>query len=302
LRAPQLRGLAEPHHVTLDFGPLPVDRPLALALTGWLRFGGGMANVAASHDPSLPFPFPHLEVETQNGRWQPVDVVAGAPAGKTKSIVIDLDGKLPPGAQRLRLTTAFEIHWDHIALCERASADALRVSRIPASSAALHYRGSAEYAQLPWYLPITPVYDKLRPAAPWLRLPAGWCTRYGDVQELVEKRDDALVILNCGDEMTVTFSARALPEKAAGMVRDFFLFTSGWDKDGDYHVESGLTVEPIPWHAMDDQKYGREPRPAFANDAWILKYNTRWVGPLTLTRSARAEGYHQPAEHIEKRN
>ncbi len=116
LRAPQLRGLAEPYSVTLDFGPLPVDRQLVLALNGWLRFGGGMANVAASHDPTLPFPFPTLEVETADGQWQSVDVVCGAPAGKTKSIIIDLEGKLPVGAHRLRLTQAFEIHWDRISL------------------------------------------------------------------------------------------------------------------------------------------------------------------------------------------
>ena len=48
LREPQLRGLAEPFSVTLDFGELPLDKPLVLALNGWLRFGGGMANVAAS--------------------------------------------------------------------------------------------------------------------------------------------------------------------------------------------------------------------------------------------------------------
>jgi len=54
LRIPQLRGLAEPYSVTLDFGPLAVERPLVLALTGWLRFGGGMANVAASHDRNCP--------------------------------------------------------------------------------------------------------------------------------------------------------------------------------------------------------------------------------------------------------
>jgi hypothetical protein len=284
LRASQLRGLAEPFQIVLDFGPLPVERPLLLALTGWLRFGGGMANVAASHDPSLPFPFPSLEVETEEGKWAPVDVIAGAPAGKTKSIIIDLAGKLPPGARRLRLSTAFEIHWDRIALGERAPADALRITRIAPASADLHYRGSAEYADFPWSLPITPVYDRIRPAAPWLRTPAGWCTRYGDVKELVRARDDALVILNCGDEMTVKFAENALPEKTPGTVRDFFLFTSGWDKDGDYHVEAGLTVEPIPWHGMDDQRYGHETRPALPNDAWISKYNTRWVGPMTLRR------------------
>src|SRR6185436_19471555 len=100
LRAPQLRGLAEPHGVILDFGPLPGERPLVLALTGWLRFGGGMANIAASHNPSLPYPFPRLEAETGDGRWVPVDVRVGVPAGKTKTILVDLAGKLPAGVRR----------------------------------------------------------------------------------------------------------------------------------------------------------------------------------------------------------
>ncbi|HEY2952469.1 MAG TPA: FG-GAP-like repeat-containing protein, partial [Verrucomicrobiae bacterium] len=72
LLVPQRRGLAEPHSVTLDFGPLPVERPLVLVMTGWLQFGGGMANVSASLDPNLPFPFPTLEVESTSGDWQPV--------------------------------------------------------------------------------------------------------------------------------------------------------------------------------------------------------------------------------------
>jgi tetratricopeptide (TPR) repeat protein len=131
LRAPQLRGLAEPSGVTLDFGALPVERPLVLVLNGWLRFGGGMANVAASHDPNLPFPFPQLEVETtrhgagetpvaSGGAWERVHVVVGVPCGKTKTIAVDLAGKLPPGSRRLRLTTAFELHWDQIELWEGA--------------------------------------------------------------------------------------------------------------------------------------------------------------------------------------
>ena len=97
LRPPQLRGLAEPHSVTLDFGPLDGGKPLVLALTGWLRFGGGMANVGASQNPDLPFPFPQLEVEV-NGKWQAVDVVVGAPAGKTKTILVPLAGKIPSNA------------------------------------------------------------------------------------------------------------------------------------------------------------------------------------------------------------
>ena len=103
---PQKRGLAAPHGVILDFGALKTERPLVLALNGWLRFGGGTANINASHDPSLPFPFPTLEAEV-NGTWQKLDITVGAPAGKTKTIIVDLAGKLPVGAQKLRLRTAF---------------------------------------------------------------------------------------------------------------------------------------------------------------------------------------------------
>jgi Flp pilus assembly protein TadD len=287
LRIPQLRGLAEPHGVVLDFGPLAVERPLVLALTGWLRFGGGMANVAASHNPDLPFPFPQLEVETAPDRWQPVDVVAGAPSGKTKTILIDLAGKLPPGSRRLRLSTAFEIHWDRIALFERRLDGDTRVTRLAPDRADLHWRGFSEYADLDWTFPLTPVYERVFQNAPWTLTPRGWCTRYGPVDELIAAEDNALALLNGGDELTLEFAADRLPPRPPGTERTFFLYTVGWDKDADFHVELGWKVEPLPWHGMNDQLYGREERPAFASDALLRRYTTRWVPQYTLRRGER---------------
>lgn len=287
LRIPQLRGLAEPHGVVLDFGPLAVERPLVLALTGWLRFGGGMANVAASHHPDLPFPFPQLEVETAPNHWQPVDVVAGAPSGKTKTILIDLAGKLPPGSRRLRLSTAFEIHWDRIALFERRLEPDTRVTRLAPDRADLHWRGFSEYADLDWTFPLTPVYERVFQNAPWTITPRGWCTRYGPVDELIAREDNALAILNGGDELTLEFAADRLPPRPPDTERTFFLYTVGWDKDADFHVELGWKVEPLPWHGMDDQRYGREDRPAFASDALMRRYTTRWVPQYTLRRGER---------------
>ena len=284
LRDTHLRGLAEPHGVTLDFGPLAVERPLVLALTGWLRFGGATANLAASTDPDLPFPFPKLEVETHDGKWKAVEVVVGAPAGKTKTILVDLAGKLEPGSRRLRLTTAFEIHWDRIALFERADPAQTRITAFAPTSTDLHWHGIGELEKLPWYVPQTPIHDCVMAAAPWRAIPSGWCTRYGDVQELVAQRDNALVLINSGDELTLRFDASRLPARLPGCVRDFFLYSAGWDKDADFHTKLGSTVEPIPWHGMNDQQYGQEPRPAFESDGWISKYNTRWVGPRPLTR------------------
>ena len=83
----------------------------------------------------------------------------------------------------------------------------------------------------------------------------------------------------------MSFRAVKLPQKPAGFVRDFFIHVVGWDKDADFHVGQGWRVEPLPFRGMDDQAYDRLTRPAEANDAWIEKYNTRWVGPMVLVKN-----------------
>jgi hypothetical protein len=290
LRIPQLRGLAEPYEVTLDFGPLDRDRPLVLALTGWLRFGGGMANVAASHDPELPFPFPTLEVETSNHNWKPLDLVVGVPCGKTKTILVNLAGVLPPGSLKLRLRTAYELYWDRAALFERADPSGTRSVQLSPQTTDLHWRGYSEYENQPMDRPLTPRYAHTSPNPQWRLMPEGWCTRYGAVDELVARKDDALILLNSGDELTLSFAADDLPASQSGLIREFFLYSVGWEKDSDFHVEKGWTVEPLPFHGMDDQRYGQQARPAMDGNVWIAKYNTRWVGPETLRRQPQRLG------------
>ena len=282
--------------MTLDFGPLPADKPLALVLSGWLRFGGGMANVAASHNLDLPFPFPILEAQTGSGQWKPLNVVVGAPSGKNKTIVVDLTHALPADSRRLRLSTAFEIHWDRIALFEIGSSIShpARTSQpnpktieswVAPDEANLHWHGFGIYEEHPSDVPLTPSYERLVQMPPWRITPSGWCTRYGDVSELLGRKDNALVLLASGDEVTLRFAAANLPPAPPGSVRDFFLFSSGWDKDADFHVTAGDTITPLPFHGMDDQQYGKCP-PAKEDDAeWIKKYDTRWVGPRTLPRN-----------------
>ena len=287
LRVPQMRGLAEPHRVTLDFGALPTERSLVLALTGWLRFGGGMANVSASHDSSLPFPFPILEVEKADGSWTKVEVTVGAPAGKTKTILVDLAGKLPPGSRRLRLGAAFELHWDRIALFDRRDNAGTHLTTLAPTRTDLHWRSYSDFEPLPWFLPLTPNYTNVFSAAPWSITPSGWATRYGAVDELIGSQDNALALVAGGDELTLEFAASALPPKPPGTQRDFFFYTVGWDKDADFHCELGWQIEPLPWVGMDGQKYGHEARPVFPRDELMQQRNTRWVGPRTLTQQAR---------------
>ena len=93
--------------------------------------------------------------------------------------------------------------------------------------------------------------------------------------------------MNGGDELTLKWRADSLPPKEPGHVRKFFIYCDGWDKDSDFHVRGGTTIEPLPWHGMDDQLYPKQPRPQFPSDELHRKYNTRWVAPHTLDRAAQ---------------
>lgn len=275
----QLRGWAKEQEIILDFGLLDVARPLVLELNGWLRFGGGMANIAASQRTDLPYPFPRLFAETADNQWTPVNVQVGTPAGRTKSIIVDLTGKLPPGCRRLKLTHAFEIHWDEIALYEKAGEDQTSIARLAPAQTDLRYRGFSEDKQLDWTHPTTPMHDRLHTIPLVPNVPQGWTTRFGPVDELVATKDNALALINGGDALTVSFDASMLPTKPEGYVRDFFVWSVGWDKDTDYYTQTGDQIDPLPWHGMDDQDYGRQPRPTFGSDKLMEQTRTRWVSP-----------------------
>jgi hypothetical protein len=212
-----------------------------------------------------------------------VDVTVGAPAGKTKTILVDLKGKLKAGTRRLRLASAFEIHWDRIALMEFIErAEAQTAIMLAPSQAELRFRGFSPIQDLPADFPLTPDYALVSTNSCWTVIPGGWCTRYGGVSELVASADEGLVIMNSGDELSLSFDAQDLPPKKAGAVREFFLLADGWDKDSDFHVAAGTTVEPLPFHGMDAQAYASMKRPDFPSDHLHRKYNTRWVESRAL--------------------
>jgi hypothetical protein len=186
------------------------------------------------------------------------------PAGKTKTIVADITGLLPPGARRLRLTTSFEIRWDRIALGERLGVDVLAQYVVAPSGADLSFRGFSEIRSRGPGHPTTPLYALASESPPWRTTPEGWVTRYGEVLDLVQRRDQRLAILNGGDALELRFPSSALPPVPAGKVRTFFFHSVGWDKDSDHNVLDGERVRPLPVALTPD-------------DDWWLRYNTRWV-------------------------
>ncbi|MEM7052663.1 MAG: FG-GAP-like repeat-containing protein [Acidobacteriota bacterium] len=260
---PPYRGVVEPLATSFDFGPLESDRPWVLALTGWLQYGDASTNIAISQNPAVTAESPRLEVEV-GGEWRPVDVVVGMPAGKTKTILVDLAGKLPAGAGRLRLTTSIELRWDRVALFERSSEKLLGVHAIEPASAELYERGFSEIRSRHPGHPTTPAFAEVSAQPPWRTTPQGWVTRYGDVLDLVNRRDGRLAILNAGDAVTLKFDAAALAEPPAGFERSYFFYSVGWDKDSDHNVIAGDSVEPLPDEAD-------------LEGSWRSEYNTRWV-------------------------
>jgi tetratricopeptide (TPR) repeat protein len=277
---PPLRGLTRPLTLTLDFGPLDDLRAPVLALTGWLQYGDASTNIAASQNRSLALAPTTLEMEGADGRWHSVDVRVGAPAGKTKTIAIDLTGALLPGVRRLRLHSSVALYWDRIALFERLPANAVEIHTARPAAAALAWRGFSEIRSRASLQPTTPEWDVVFERPPWRTTPEGWVTRYGDVRELVTERDGRLAILDGGDALALRFAASDLPPLPPGMVRTFFFYSVGWDKDGDHNVVDGDRVEPLPVDAD-------------ADDGWRIRYNTRWVpAQWPALAPQRGEGAH----------
>ncbi len=261
LLPPPLRGMTRPLALTFDFGPLDAFSAPVLALTGWLQYGDASTNIAVSQGAAAPIP-PRLEVEV-GGRFEPVDVVVGMPAGKTKTILVDLDGALPPGARRLRLTTNIELRWDRVALAEKLPSAQVVEHAAGPSSARLDWRGFSEIRARARGHPTAPRFAAVSDRPPWRTALQGWATRYGDVLELASERDERLVIVGAGDALKLAFDAAAFPPIPSGMTRTFFCYSVGWDKDGDVNVIDGETIEPLPV--------------ASTGDDWRLRYNTRWV-------------------------
>jgi hypothetical protein len=264
---PPIRGMCAPLTLTFDFGAIDPEAANVLALTGWIQYGDASTNIAMSQNAGLTVIPPTLEAESASKGWLPVDAVVGMPAGKTKTIVTDLTGRLPGDVRRLRLRTTFELYWDQAALFEMYDGKDVMVTRLPPTTATLGWRGYSEIRARGPLHPATPDFDQVSAAPPWRTTPQGWCTRYGDVGELVAARDESIVIMNGGDAMTLRFNAQALPRRPEGLQRDFFFFSVGWDKDADHNVIEGDQVLPLPANMpLDDQ----------------LHYNTRFIPAAVL--------------------
>jgi hypothetical protein len=217
-----------------------------------------------------------LEAQDARGHWVSVGSELGFPAGKNKTILLDLglvERAGVVGARRLRLRTNLEIYWDSLAVAEGVSDASLLTQRLHPAIADLRYRGFSVTRSERRDQPEIPLYDRIANITPRWRDLVGYYTRFGDVRELLAEVEDRYVIMNAGDELRLSFSAP--PPPAPGWVRDFVLIGDGWVKDGDFNTSFSKTVLPLPAHDEPDYR-ASSPTPSLEADPVYRRYAADW--------------------------
>ncbi len=275
------QGITRDHYVEVELNA-EVTEAYWLVASGWIRPTDSSINVAISQGTQAKPVGLRLEALQDDGNWKVVHANLGFPAGKKKTVLIDLAGAIAgAGSQRIRLHTNLEIYWDAIGVAPKMSADVATVRRIAPSMAELRYRGYSVVTEADRSSPELPRYDDLAGTAPVWRDLVGYYTRFGDVRPLLNEVDDRYVIMNAGDELRLLFD-EASPAPAS-WERDYVLIGDGWVKDGDYNTTHSMTLRPLPSHdkpsydappgwLTDDPVYGRY------TDDW-LDFHTRYVTP-----------------------
>ncbi|HXO85124.1 MAG TPA: hypothetical protein VN803_06335, partial [Gemmatimonadales bacterium] len=281
------QGLTEPHALVLDLDERAGAPGTHLFLRGWIFPSDASINVALSQQQALKSEMPVIEVRDGRGQWVSRGMI-GFPAGKDKTMVIDLAGIFPTKDRHVRVRTSMQVYWDEAFIAEDLGAGSQESdvhysgSRLLAPvSADLHYRGfSRMYRRGGRYGPHWFAYEDVTKESPWRPI-TGAATRFGDVRPLLDESDDRYIVMVPGDETTVQFDAGSAKEPPAGWTRTFFLYSDGWIKDSDLNTAYGTTVDPLPYHAIHSYPYAAgDGYPADSvRQRYLREYNTRVIEP-----------------------
>ena len=254
--------------------PSTVPATATLFLNGWVDWPDGSTFRAISQRDPRGYTFPRLEMQDASGHWQIVNADMGMPAGKPKTIAVDLHFISP--SRTLRITTSLPVHWNEIFLAGNTANPQVERRILGAATADLHYRGFSQAVIDPARQhPDTYTYA-LASTAPFWNPTPGHYTRFGDVLDLTGRIDDRMVIMGSGDELTLRFPD-TLPPVKPGWTRDFLLKVDGWAKDRDANTAHSDTVGPLPFHAMSVYPYpaGEHYPDDAEHQRYRREYNTR---------------------------
>lgn len=290
------QGLTDPHGLVLELDEQAGGPGTYLFLRGWIFPSDASINVALSQQKALKSDMPVIEVRDARGQWVSRGMI-GFPAGKDKTMVIDLAGIFPTRDRHVRIRTNLQVYWDQAfvgqepgagsqepgagslgAPSQEPGAGMASIRILAPVSGLLHYRGfSRMYRRGGRYGPHWFDHADVTRESPWRPI-TGAATRFGDVRPLLERSDDQYIVMVPGDEATIEFDAAA-KEPPPGWKRTFFLYSDGWIKDSDLNTAHGTTVEPLPYHAIRSYPYG--PGDAYPTDSarqrYLREYNSRVI-------------------------
>jgi hypothetical protein len=275
------QGIVEPHDLILE---LPEARGrtkarVMLYLTGWLQYADTSINVSLSQRRDLAQFGPVLEVPDGRGGWKEAIAPMGYPAGKTKTMPVELTGVLDPADPRVRIRTNLALYWDRVVYTVDDPAVEMRQTAVPLVSADLSFRGFSRMTREHGEAPHLFVHGDVSTEPRWADM-AGLYTRFGDVRPLLTSVDDRYVVMKGGDSVRLVFDATELPPLPDGWTRDWLFVSDGWEKDADKNTIAGQTVEPLPFHGMDDARYGELEFPdSPEHGEFVREYLTRAGGP-----------------------
>jgi len=264
-------GFANLHSLTLDLGLLDAQSKLRLLMTGYVNYFSATSLYAAWKGGIKPIS-PYVEAQLPDGSWKRIADDVGFPAGLERTIVVDLSGKLPAGARRIRLVTNLEIYWDQLLVDQSAEATAT-TAELPLERAALHFRGYPKQIEGASPGDLDYDYDRVSLTGPFQHQ-RGAYTRMGDVTPLLTSIDDRYVIFGSGEEIAAEFDTTKLPALPAHWKRDYFFYANGFVKDMDWWDASPFTVAQLPFHAMSAYPYPDSEE--FPLDAQSLDYQLNW--------------------------
>ncbi|MSR47991.1 MAG: hypothetical protein EXS13_13185 [Planctomycetes bacterium] len=270
-------GLVTRHHLDLTLpDAVRTAKKVRLLMTGWLLWTDASVNVLASRNGSISFVPPMFSVPDGAGGWRECGPPVGFPAGKTKTMVVDVSELLNRADPRLRITASIRLYWDAIRIAVDDDDAPITVTKLEPKRARLWSRGfSAPVADARTDQPERFDWDRREPFARWNQH-SGMLTRYGDVLPLLGAIDDRYIVMSAGDAIDLRFDATTTPPKP-DLARTYLVFFDGWAKDADPNTLFSQTVEPLPFHGMSGYPYRADEHYPDDDDHldWQLEWNTR---------------------------
>tara|TARA_R100001143_G_C3361105_1_gene135929 strand:- start:3159 stop:6620 length:3462 start_codon:yes stop_codon:yes gene_type:complete len=277
------QGLVKDHSIIVELDDREGQNGDWLILSGWMRPTDSSINLALSQGTIQPPKGLKVEINNREGDWVTLHEDYGFPAGKLKSILLNLEDQFSENAdKKVRISTTTEIYWDGIFQADKVETSRMIEHSLKPVRKELRYRGFSEWNRADERSPKLPTYSEISSTNQRWRDLEGFHTRFGDVSPLLTEIDDRYVIMNAGDELVLHF--QSLPDPAEGYIRTYVFESDGWVKDGDYNTEASATVLPLPYHGQADYEYSEQGSlfsdPVFQRHRmdWV-NYHTRYVTP-----------------------